>query len=426
MTNNRILKVLCIKPFLFLWLAEVFSQIAFNMVNFVLILLIFKLTNSNFAVSALVISFTIPAIFFGIIAGAYVDRWNKKSVLFLSNILRAIILILLSFFHENVIYIYPLAFISAVVTQFFIPAETPMIPLVVKKKDFFLSANALFGLGLFGSILLAYVLSGPFLLIMGQQYIFFVLALFFVLASIFILMIKISKKSEEKIRGEMNGQNLIADVKGALSIIVKTKKIYDSLLLLTLIQIVILVLATIGPGYASQVLNIKVDEFPIYIVTPLVFGLIIGSVIIGNFFEKISKHTLSTIGVFLAGMTIMALPYGSKVTSRPFVTAINEFLPKIMVIDILHIMIFLSVVLGFASSLIFIPSNTVLQEETKDEFRGKVYGALNALVGVSSLFPIIIAGELADIFGVGKVLSGIGVILIFIGMARVILERKSR
>src|SRR3989344_7888655 len=419
MTNNRIVQVLCIKPFLFLWLAEVFSQIAFNMVNFVLILLIFKLTNSNFAVSALVISFTIPAIFFGIIAGAYVDRWNKKYVLFLSNIIRAIILILLSFFHANVIFIYPLAFISAVVTQFFIPAETPMIPLVVKKKDFFLSANALFGLGLFGSILLAYVLSGPFLLILGQQYIFFVLALFFVLASIFIILIKVPKKSEDKIEGRKSDQNLITDVKSALSMIVKTKKIYNSLLLLTLIQVIILVLATIGPGYASQILSIKIDEFPIYIVTTLVFGLIIGSIIIGNFFEKISKNKLSTIGVFLAGLTIMALPYGSKVTSRSFVTAVNEFLPKIMVIDILHIMIFLSVVLGFALSLIFVPSNTVLQEETEDEFRGKVYGALNALVGVSSLFPIIIAGELADIFGVGKVLSGIGVILIFIGIARV-------
>jgi hypothetical protein len=52
----------------------------------------------------------------------------------------------------------------SLVTQFFIPAETPIIPLLVR-KELLLSANALFGMGIYASIFLAYALSGPLLFI---------------------------------------------------------------------------------------------------------------------------------------------------------------------------------------------------------------------------------------------------------------------
>src|SRR5438034_788831 len=100
--NGRVLQVLTIKPFLNLWLAEIFSQIAMNMVNFILIILAFELTKSNTAVSGVVISYTIPAIIFGVIAGFFVDRWEKINVLFLTNIIRVFLLLLLAAFHSNV------------------------------------------------------------------------------------------------------------------------------------------------------------------------------------------------------------------------------------------------------------------------------------------------------------------------------------
>ncbi|MBI3092680.1 MAG: MFS transporter, partial [Candidatus Levybacteria bacterium] len=87
--NNYLLRVLSIRPFFFLFLSEIFSQIAMNMTNFILIIVAFELTKSNTAVSLIVLSFTVPTIIFGILAGVYVDRWNKKQVLFLTNIIRA-------------------------------------------------------------------------------------------------------------------------------------------------------------------------------------------------------------------------------------------------------------------------------------------------------------------------------------------------
>src|SRR3989338_810278 len=106
--NNRLLRVLSIRPFFNLWMAEIFSQIAFNMMNFILIVVAFDLTHSNTAVSGIVLSFTIPAILFGVFAGSFVDKRDKKTILVWTNLLRAILLFVLAFFHTNIFLLYVL------------------------------------------------------------------------------------------------------------------------------------------------------------------------------------------------------------------------------------------------------------------------------------------------------------------------------
>jgi len=81
--------------------------------------------------------------------------------------------------------VYIISFLVALVTQFFIPAETPLIPLIVNKKDLY-SANALFGFGLYGSALFAYLLSGPIILIFGEVNALILLGLMFFISSLFI------------------------------------------------------------------------------------------------------------------------------------------------------------------------------------------------------------------------------------------------
>lgn len=421
--KNNIFSVLTNRRFSLLWIAEVLSQIGFNMMNFILIIVAFKLTNSNAAVSLLVLSFTLPAVFFGILAGVYVDRWNKKSVLFATNIIRALLLIPLAFLHSNLLIIYLLSFSMAVVSQFFIPAETPMIPLVVR-KTLLLSANAFFGMGIYGSILIAYALSGPSLIFFGQTNVFIVLALLFFLAAFAIVLIKTPRNKKRTKEVEINNLkfNLSNEIRTAFNLMAKTKEVYHSLFLLTLSQVLILIFAVIGPGFAHQVLGIGVEEFPLVLVTPAALGMVIGAIIIGNFFHNASRAKMANIGVMLGGLSILFLPYGSKVASREIIQTINTYLPHIFIIDILHIMIFLAFVMGFANALIFVPSNTLLQEKTSDEIRGKVYGALNSLVGISSFLPIIIIGELADVFGVARVLTGIGISLILLSVLRVTLR----
>lgn len=417
--KNRILQTLLIKPFSFLLLAEIFSQLAINMLNFMLLIVAFSIAESSTAVSGVLLSFTIPALFFGLLAGIYVDNWNKKKVLIVTNLARALLVLFLAFFHSNLLIIYIITFAISLISQFFIPAETPMIPVLVK-KELLLPANALFGIVLYASIFIAYALSGPAILLIGKTQTFFVLSAFFAAAAIFASLIKIKTvKKEDHLNFRIGKitRNLVGEIRNAFSIISKTTLILKALFLLCIVQVLILVLAVIGPGYAKEVLNIRVEEFPLLFVTPFIIGMALGALTIGSYFHKVSKNKLTRIGLFLIGITILLLPYGSKVESREIVQTLNFYLPHIFKINILHIMVVLAFIMGFANALIFVPSNAILQEETSDEFRGKVYGALNTLVGISSLLPILLVGGLADILGVKAVLTGIGLtVLVFTGM----------
>lgn len=417
MANHHIASALRNKSFLFLWLAEIFSQVAMNMLNFILIIVAYQLTNSNSAVSGIVLAFTIPAVIFGLLAGVYVDRWDKKKVLFATNFFRACLLIVLAIFHKNVPLLYLLTFLVSTVTQFFIPAETPIIPLVVKKEMLY-SANALFGIALYGAVLIAYGLSGPFLLFFHPITAFFFLAVIFAIAALCIFFVKEPRLKAMK-QNTAKNISIKRELKETFSHILKTKEVYSSFILLIVIQILILIVAVLGPGYARGILNIPIAEFPLLFVTPAAVGMVLGAIALTNYFHDYPKYKSARIGLFLSAFAVILLPYGSKVTSRPIIHTINTYLPKFLDINILHIMVFLAFLMGIAIALIFVPSNTIIQEKTSDELRGKIYGTLNSVVSLCSILPVVLVGSFADVFGVGYVLTAVGIVIAAIGVVHI-------
>lgn len=423
MKENLIVRVLHIKSFSYLIASEFFSQFSMNLLNFALLIVVFSVAKSSTAVSGVILAFTIPAILFGIFAGVLVDRWNKKQVLFATNIIRAFIIIPLIFLHSSLLIIYLVTFSVSVVTQFFIPAETPIIPLLVG-KSLLLSANALFSLGIYASIFLAYALSGPLLNLLGTTNLFIFLVILFLIAGIFAFLIKGSHaKMEPKRTGiALGAQQEMREVLGLIS---RTKALTHALFSLVLAQVIILVLATIGPGYAEHVLKISVERFPTVFITPAVFGIAVGALFIGSFLNKKSKSTLTKFGMVLMGLSILLLPYGSRVESRMIVQFINFYLPHILRLTTFHITVFLAFILGFAGAFIFVPSNAVLQEETSDEWRGKVYGVLNSLGGIVSLLPVVIVGGLADLVGVRVVIVGTGAAVLLLACIRIFITDRN-
>ena len=396
--KHPILEALSIKSFSYLMLSELFSQIAMNLLIFVLLILVFNLVRSSISVSGVILAFTIPALFFGILAGIYVDRWNKKHVLFYTNLLRAVLVFPLFFLNTSLFAIYVITFLVSLATQFFIPAEAPIIPLIVEKR-LLLSANALFSMGIFASILIAYAVSGPFLLFFGDSNGFLMIAILFVISSIFAYFIRMKRVHKAQ---SADTRALGIDFKKTLRLLVKIKKVTGALLLLTLLQTVVLSIAVVGPGFAENILKIRVEEFPVLFITPSVIGMGIGAILLGNFFHDVSKRFMVRLGMFIIGLSLLASPYVLSLAGS----------------NIIYAAVTLAFFMGIAFALIFIPANTVVQQETSDQMRGKVYGVLNTLVGGVSIIPVLSVGAISDVLGVDKVLFIMGLTLLFISRMR--------
>src|SRR2546426_5655968 len=131
--------VLRSRPFLLLWLAQLISQIGFNAANYGVIAIVTEVTRSTVMVGFAIVSFTLPAVSFSLLAGVYVDYLDKRLVLWVSNALRAVatslIVVALIWNPHTVIPLYILAFVISFITQFFMPAEAAAIPLLVGKKE---------------------------------------------------------------------------------------------------------------------------------------------------------------------------------------------------------------------------------------------------------------------------------------------------
>src|SRR6266568_5650654 len=111
------------RSFLLLWLAQLLSQIVFNAANYGVIAIVTAVTHSTMLVGVAIISFTLPAVPFSLLAGVYVDYLNKRLVLWVSNALRAVTTGLmvgaLLWNPHTVIPLYFLTFVISLVTQLF-------------------------------------------------------------------------------------------------------------------------------------------------------------------------------------------------------------------------------------------------------------------------------------------------------------------
>src|SRR3990170_1933149 len=131
------------RPFLALWSAQILSMVAANALTSALIVLVAELTRSNTSSSFLILLAVIPAVAFGIFAGVVVDRSDRRLVLIATNALRAVAVVVILIFGEDILTAYVVNFLVASVTVFFVPAEAATIPGIVRKPDL-LSANSLF------------------------------------------------------------------------------------------------------------------------------------------------------------------------------------------------------------------------------------------------------------------------------------------
>ncbi|NJN90638.1 MAG: MFS transporter, partial [Leptolyngbyaceae cyanobacterium SL_5_14] len=168
------------RNFLALWSGQVFSQLADKVYLVLMIALIasrFQSEGQTISgwVSSIMIAFTIPAVLFGSVAGVYVDRWSKKTVLVATNLLRGGLVLILppllwisqgwSPFAGLPIGFYMLlgiTFLVSTLTQFFAPAEQAVIPLIVERKHL-LSANSLYTTTMMASVIIGFAVGEPLL-----------------------------------------------------------------------------------------------------------------------------------------------------------------------------------------------------------------------------------------------------------------------
>jgi MFS family permease len=116
-----------------LWLAQLVSDAGDSLTNIALLLLVNALTGSTAAIAAMAIVLAIPPLTIGLVAGTYVDRWDRRRIMLASDLLRSVLVLGFAVVGNAGLLplLYAIAFVQASIGTFFNPARGAIIPRIV-------------------------------------------------------------------------------------------------------------------------------------------------------------------------------------------------------------------------------------------------------------------------------------------------------
>ncbi len=413
--------------FLNLWVNQILVQLSLNVLNFALIISwVFQLTNSNTAVSVLIFAIFLPAVIFGLFTGVLVDLIDRRKIIMMIDFALCLLFFSLIFFKESFPLILVVTFFINTLAQFYSPAEASAIPIVVRKNQL-LTANSIFSATLYSTFLIGFGLAGPLITHFGINLIFglggVLLGVAFLLSLMFPsikttpdaqgrrLLLAFARKHYSDIKeiGLSEIQGTIGLIKGKLTVL-------SSIMILAGVQMATGVIAVLVPGFLEKSLQIKATDASYVLAIPLGLGIVTGGIILGRFGNKVVKRQVVAKGILVGGLLAFLVGIAPVISpaiqyfrhARPVPFFYQPSLSKVLFVG--------SFLLGIALVSILVPSQTVLQENTPEKDRGKVFSVLGVAMSALSLMPILLVGILADLFGTGPIFIGIGLVVISAGL----------
>jgi MFS family permease len=425
--------------FLFLWLAQVATQIGANMVLFGLTVMVKDATNLSSAVAVLFLTFLMPSVLFSALAGVYVDRFDRRWVLIVTNVLRAAFLVAIFLADGNITAVLLLNAIFATVTVFFAPAEAAMIPRVVPREQL-VAANGLFTLTINGAFALGFAFLGPLIVTLtaGPEPVILLVAILYGVAAALCLPLPADRpaaRGASSVLGEIvddigeAGQAVggtLHQLREGMTYIRANPSISWSLAYLGIAASLVGILGVLGPGFAEQTLGLATKDL-IVVVLPLGLGIVMGVLLLNAYGRLVARRRAIEAGLIVLGLLLILLDAAGPVSR--FLSGVGD---RVGVIDLAAVTSLVSIVVaiaflaGIAYGIVAISSQTQLQEDIAEEARGRVFGVLNMLISVASILPIIVVGTIADAVGTTAVILTVAILVLASGVVSIIARAPER
>jgi predicted MFS family arabinose efflux permease len=384
------------RPFMVMWFGQLLSQVS-DKVCFVLLISLLDRYESPLALensmrSALMVAFTLPAMFFGSAAGIYVDRIPKKQLLIGADLIRAALILLILLLPKQFLLLLVITFLISSMAQFSAPAEQAAIPLLVRRENL-MSANALFTTTMMGSLILGFAIGEPLLYLVktwaGEESQTIFVSISYLIAGLSSLFIEIKEKNISKGTLAIHPWH---DFREGLRYLWRNHRVRNAMVQLTVLYSVFAALTVLAFNLAERI-GLKSTQFG-FLLAAAGIGVVFGAGVLGHWGERFHHKPLPLVG-FLSMALVLTV----------FTFTKDKWLG-----------LGLSGMLGLAASLIGVPMQTVIHTSTEETMRGKIFGFQNNVVNIALSLPLAIAGPLTDSFGLGTVLVGMSFVITLAGI----------
>jgi MFS family permease len=401
MTNSKagMLTVLKNRDFLALWLSQLISKVGDNFAVVAALVLINDLaTRTGMAVVVIAAAMTIPQLF-ALASGVFVDRFSRKTVMIVTDLLRAgvVLLPLLVQTASHLYILYLTAFFVMAFGAMFIPARNASIPNMVPEEHL-LTANALIQATELVSLIAGASLATLVISLTSTSMAFVVDSGTFLVSALFLVAASIP-------RGE---SAVLSSAPGS-----EFRKFWDAF----------------ADGLRYIASNKPLLQL-MAITTMATLGLSATTLMAAAFFKQLLGIEAALLGLLQAtegvGMALGALlisVYASWARSRQIVSVTMIVLGAGILVFALAPVYWLVLVGALVVGLCVVSARTTLAAMTQalvpDSQRGRVESAMVTVIGIGTMGALIMAGILGDVVGPKSVFFVTGVIVLLAGVASI-------
>ncbi len=406
-----------------LWAGQLVSLFGDRIHQLALAAAVLAVTHSPFASAMVFVAAFVPNLVFSPIAGTLVDRWDHKEVLVASDLLRAMIVLLIPVaIGGNILFVYPLVFLITSISIFFRPARVAILPRIVE-EDELLTANSSLWVGETIADVVGYPLAGLFVVGLGSALpvAFWLDSATYVASAALLSAIVVGKiRTREGLDrtgsdapaghapsnafpagsaiDDGAGSGLFGELKAGYRFLRGETVLFANTLQAAVAQLTVGILTALMPAYALSVFGgsaLGWEASYAFIETGIGVGNLVGGFVIGLIGIHFAKGRMIIVGYTLWGFLTFLFAMAGQ----------------------LGVVIGIAIGSGVANMIFIIPSQTLFQERTPPRMMGRVVGLRFALVFGSMTLAMAVGGLLAEVIGVTAVIALFGLVTMAAGLA---------
>ena len=376
---------MAIAPFRRLWISQLVSIFGdFVALYAVIAMVSFQMHGTPRQVTLITVFFLLPLAVIGPIAGVFVDRWDPRRTMIVSDLARGV-LILGLVFSKAPEHVYAVLFIVSVFSSFFVPAQSVVLPQIVPANGL-LSANAAMQQAMQLMRIVSPVISGMLVGWFGGSFCYYADSASFFISAAMVAGIAIPARAAQPAK---NMKSVVADVMSGMKFILTHEVIGFVMMSIAAGMFAIGAFGSLIAVYVRDVLHMKEQMYGT-LGSLVGFGMLAGGLLITKLAAKFpNKPKLIVAGLFFNGVSIAFIAlFGSAWAS---------------VVGCIGV--------GLSSSLLIVPSMTLMQGQVPAEMRGRVTSSSMSMMTLAQGAALLFTGDLASRFGITAVYYGSAVLM---------------
>jgi DHA3 family macrolide efflux protein-like MFS transporter len=285
-------------------------------------LLVYRETNSALSVGLMFIATSLPGLLFGLIAGVYVDRMDRKRILVVTELLSGLLIFAVPLLLPmNIIWLYVLVALKSILYQFFSPAHNSVIPDVTSDDELAAANSLLSGLQT-AAMGLGYATAGFVVSLFSPELAFYLNAATFLISAFLINLVVIPVETEED--EETTTGAVVRNLREGAGFLWNSPALRSMLLLIIPIGIIYGFLTSAQLPFVLRALD--GTEFEYSLVESLsLIGYVVGALVMTVYTDRLREGQWVAISFLMVGLLTVVYSQLTSITGVILIAAAINF-----------------------------------------------------------------------------------------------------